>query len=177
MLSSATDPEGFFCAWGETSFYRFMARLYALWRSIKINSRLATFRDLGIYQKLLQSWNDDKAYAKAIVSACEYHCKRTTTEDEDGAEIETEFWRWPFPTFPAEILAVQRVRRELRGSSADVSHPLLDTPLGRPPERIPVIDDRLLTRVIERVRADLVSKTSAALRSHTLPARLTDSYN
>jgi hypothetical protein len=155
MLRDATASEGFFRTWHRTPFHPFMARLYAIWRGCPIDTEAGPLRDTGIYQALLDGWDDDEQYAAALLRACDYHCTRAFQRQDEC----TEFWYAPFDVFPAEVLAVQRVRQELVGSAPMVSHPLLDTPLGRVPEVIALPQDELLQRVIARVQADLRVQT------------------
>src|SRR6266511_2518316 len=158
MLRGANYSDGFFRDWQYTPFHPFIARLYALWRGCEIDTEEGPLRNLGIYQALLDGWNDDEQYAAALLRACDYHCtRRFSKEDED-----TEFWHAPFQVFPAEILAVQRVRREQVGSAPMVSHPLLDTPLGRVPVSLPLLHDQLLQRVITRVHTELANLQTKA---------------
>lgn len=152
MLRSAVNPKGFFHDWMYyTPFHPFMARLYALWRSRKVDTEKGLLRNLGIYQGLFDGWTDDRAYATALLRACDFHCERTQFCNEEYRE----FTHTPIDVFAGEILAVQRVRQELLGSAPDISHPLLDTPLGRLPASIPLPQDELLARVIARVNAEL----------------------
>jgi hypothetical protein len=151
MLQGATAPDPFFGAWDRTPFHPFMARLYALWRGCAIDTKAGPLRDAGLYQPVLDHWHDDVGYAAALLQACDYHCARSVSSSKEYRE----FWYTPFQVFPAEILAVQRVRQESVGSAPAVSHPLLDTPLGQVPASIVLPHDELLQRVIARVQADL----------------------
>jgi hypothetical protein len=157
LLHGATSSDRFFRDWDATPFHPFMARLYALWRGCAIDTKEGPLRDAGLYQPLLDHWHDEDRYAAALLQACDYHCARSVSSMKEYRE----FWQTPFLVFPAEILAVQRVRQELLGSAPAVSHPLLDTPLGRVPASIVLPHDELLQRVIARVQADLSGPTEA----------------
>jgi len=146
MLKNASDGFGFFDEWDRSPFYPFMARLYTIWKGDTTTPRQEPLWRLGIYQDLIRHWNDDEAFAAALLRACDFHCDRTAQlTDED-----TEFWRMPFQVFPAEIIAIQRIREERVGHTPAVSHPLLDTPISRPPASVPLPEDELLASVRAR---------------------------
>lgn len=147
MLQDVLNPKSFFQDWTLTPFHPFMARLYACWRGYSIDTENASLRNVGIYQRLWDTWKDDQAYINALLQACDFHTARTAPLDNEF----TEFWEPPLQVFPAEILAVQRIRQEQIGTTPVVLHPLLDTPLGRVPMTIPILHDELLTQVIARV--------------------------
>jgi hypothetical protein len=149
LLLQNTDGHGFFQGWHSTPFNPFMARLYALWRDCKIDTTQAPFTDLGVYQAIFDGWHDDEQFAAAVREACDYHCARRVANDH------SIFFRPPLGLFPADILCVQKIRRELVGSCPVVSHPLLDQPGAQVPESIPDLPDDLLPRVIERVRVEM----------------------
>jgi hypothetical protein len=67
-----------------------------------------------------------------------------------------EFSGFPESVFPAEILAVYRVRQDLGLPTPKVRHPLLETPLGRVPSPLPRVPDDVLDRVITAVEDELV---------------------
>ncbi|HEY1190681.1 MAG TPA: hypothetical protein VGE74_23825 [Gemmata sp.] len=146
MLKNASDGFGFFDEWDDSPFYPFMARLYTIWKGDTATPKQEQLRRLGIYQDVINHWSEDESLAAALLRACDFHCDRTAQlEDED-----TEFWRMPFQVFPAEILATQRIREETVGHTPAVSHPLLDTPIARPPMPVPLPDDELLASVVAR---------------------------
>ena len=155
MLHQLENP-AFLTEWGETPFFPFMAWLYARWRGSEIDTRKPPFRKLGPYKKVIEGWDDDAALSKALLKACDYHCTRTDSDDED----DPEFWQSPFEVFPAEILAIQRVREEQTGRAVRVDHPLMNSPLGSVPDSIPEFEDPLLERFKERIVAEEGSRTA-----------------
>ena len=69
MLQEISHPTGFLNHWKYTGFYPFMAWLYARWQHIEIDTNREPFRDLGIYQEVIDHWNHDYAFATAIAEA------------------------------------------------------------------------------------------------------------
>jgi len=135
--------------WGKRPFYPFMTWLYANWRGGEIDTSNPAFHKLGVYKKVVEGWDDDAALAKALKKTCDYHCSRTVPDPEEKSD--QEFWEPPFPVFPAELLAIQRVREEQTGRKVPVDHPLMNSPLGSVPDSVPKFEDPLLERFKERI--------------------------
>ncbi len=149
MVNELLAPTGFLQAWNDTPFHSLMAWLYATWHKCGISLNDKRFQNLGVYQPIVDGWNDDTAFQTALIQACDYHCLRS---DPDINEGEAEFWPSPFDVFPGEILAMMRIRHELLGSKVAVSHPLLDSPFGSVPDNIPHLSEPILQDVADRVR-------------------------
>lgn len=147
VLAELGAPTGFLKGWDETPFHRLVAWLYAIWRKHPFPPAGARLRDLGVYQSVADGWGSDAAFRKAILQACDYHCTRYDPDVDDNGE----FWPSPLDVFPAEILALCRVRREVLGADVLVSHPLLDSPLGIVPEIIPYSVEPLLRQIEDHV--------------------------
>jgi|GEM_PF-3087338 len=131
-------------------FAPFMFKLYCLWVGQEV-----TFRDdvpdpLGPYQSLIDAWNDPDEFPKQLLKACDYHCEQTF-DDPKGYPAFT--WM-PYNVFPVEILAIQRVRRDLGLPTPEIEHPLLESPLAHPPATLPEVHDELLDKVIAQVKVD-----------------------
>jgi hypothetical protein len=151
MVQDARKADGFFREWKATPFHPFMARLYARWREPEADVNTEALNGLGVYQPLFDGWNNEAHVASSLLQICNYHCERRfSTEQED-----TEFWHSPFQVFPAEILAIRRVRQEQVGVVPVVNHPLLDTPLGQVPSSVLLSNDELLSRVITKIKSEL----------------------
>jgi hypothetical protein len=151
LLLQNTDGRGFFRGWRVSPFNPFMARLYALWRNCPIEASQPPFTNMGFYQAIFDGWHDDEKFAAALLGACDYHCARRVAR----ANEYSEFFRPPFGLFPADILCVQKIRKEMLGSCPVVSHPLLDQPGAQVPDSVPLPADDLLTRAIERIQAEM----------------------
>jgi hypothetical protein len=128
----------------------FMARLYALWTKAKLDTRRFAQSKLGVYREVIDAWHDEGRLATALARACDYHARQARRD-----EIFSEFTFFPSDLFPAEILAVYRVRRDLRLPTPEVQHPILSTPLARPPASIPLTPDDVLDRVMTAVEEEL----------------------
>lgn len=123
-------------------FEPFMAKLYALWRGIDLDLRKCAIGDMTPYDRALDAWADEVAFAAAFLEICEFHGSHVRKEDDP--------FHWPpYTVFPGEILALVRVRRELGLSVPLVEHPLLSTPLAVVPDPVPRREhDELLEEVV-----------------------------
>jgi len=81
---------------------------------------------------------------------CDYHCQQCF----DSPGEQADFVWFPYNVFPVEILAIQRVRKDLGLSVPLIVHPLLDSPLVQVPSTPPLVQDALLGRIKERARTD-----------------------
>jgi hypothetical protein len=127
-----------------------MLRLYCLWRKAKLDEERFSQSKLGVYREVLDAWRDEGALAAALARACDYHARQARRD-----EIVSEFAYFPANVFPAEILAVYRVRRDLRLPTPDVQHPILAMPLARPPASIPSTPDDVLDRLMTAAEEEL----------------------
>jgi hypothetical protein len=159
LLREFARPD-FLTDWGKSPLFPFMAWLYARWRGRMLEMSQAALRDLGVYQQVVEGWDDDAVLANALREACDYHCART---DSEHANRVPEFWQSPYPVFPAEIIAIQRVREEQTGRKIVVDHPLMNSPSGSVPDSMPKFEDPLLERFKERVLAEEGSRTDRAV--------------
>lgn len=146
IVASCQNKDTKFVWWGQHRFPPFIATLYARWRNQSIE--FGPEVKLGVYQTLLDAWDSPKDISKALVDACDFHVKQA--RGEDGA-----FCHMPYDLAPFEILAIQRVRRDLGLPTPEIDHPLLQTPLARPPEQPPEFHDELLDKIIAKARAEL----------------------
>ncbi len=67
----------------------------------------------------------------------------------------TDFALWPHNVFPAEILAIRRVRREQGLDWPSVPHALLNTAFAAPPFPLPPPKSDLLIRITSKMRSCL----------------------
>jgi hypothetical protein len=112
--------------------------------------------DLGIYREILQAWDSPPKLADAIRAACDYHLARTNTGNPSSVG---EFEDNPQDIFPAEILALHRVRERLGLVTPSVKHPLLETPFAQVPQRTTYEPDPLVVAamgLVEKLLPDAV---------------------
>jgi hypothetical protein len=149
MLDNFTTGEGPYDRWLRP-FEPFLVHLFARWKELPAPHSALPCPPLGVYQELLDSWAaSEQDFAAAVVKACDYHGERSV----DGQIAHAEFVRIPHNVFPAEILAVKRVREEEGLPWPTVNHPLLNTPLAKLPPSLPRIRTDLLDRVADAVRS------------------------
>jgi hypothetical protein len=148
MLANFTTGEGLYDRWF-MPFEPFMVQLFARWKNLPIPPSALPCPRLGVYQKLLDAWNNQKDFAAAAVKACDYHAKHSIEEQIAYAE----FVRIPHNVFPAEILAVRRVRNEEGLLWPAVEHALLKTPLVALPSSLPHVRNQLIDLVARNVRS------------------------
>jgi predicted DNA-binding WGR domain protein len=123
-------------------------RLCALLEGVPF-SRLPTTAPLGPYRPIFDAWKKPAALAQALTQACDYHVQQARRPAHN------EFRFFPISVAPMEILAVLRTRRQLGLPIPDVQHPILDTPIGRPPEVVPTVPDDLLDQLIQAIEEEL----------------------
>jgi hypothetical protein len=131
-------------------YNRAFLQFYALFRRRKFDVKDYTSESLGVYQAVLDGWQNEKAYLKACLQACDYHVERM--HEEEGF---SEFLGAPENLLPVEILMIRRIRDDLGLPNPEIDHPLMQTPLGHPPKQLPEIKDNLLDKVTAKAKADL----------------------
>jgi hypothetical protein len=137
------DPTAFY----HVPFRPLMFKLYTLWSGTHVSFANIVPDPLGNYQQLIDSWQDRKAFPQALLNACDYHCLQCF----DDAAMKHDFVWPPYDIFPVEILAIQRIRRDLSLPVPDIHHPLLESPLMHVPEIPPPVHDELLERLKVRI--------------------------
>jgi hypothetical protein len=138
--------------WGgmRTPFQPFMACLFCLWQGQSWQSILPAEVSLGPYQRIIDAWNGSgQELTEALASACDYHTRRC---DHSGGE-DGEFYHTLYDVFPAEILAIMRVRELLGLRSPTVDHPLMQTPLAKPQSPYDPANDKVLQVVLAKARS------------------------
>jgi predicted DNA-binding WGR domain protein len=131
-----------------TQLYPLTLRLCALLEGVPF-SKLPSTDPLGPYRAVFDAWKKPDALAKALTEVGEYHARQARRPGY------SEFEYFPLSVMPLEILAVLRTRRRLGLTVPDVQHPILDTPLGRPPETAPTMPDDLLDLLIQTMEDEL----------------------
>lgn len=150
MVRSLDD--GAFGSWQHTPFEPFALKLWGMAVGREISYAGRGIRSLGVYQGVLDAWNDAAGLERALYAACDYHLKNATP----GAGF-PEFQWPPYDLFPAEVLAIVEVRKRMRMDTPEIDHPLMRSPLASPPP-LPVMfpRDALLEEAFEVARQVLV---------------------
>jgi hypothetical protein len=79
------------------------------------------------YQNVLDCWRttDESAFKQAMQAAAEFHISRSK---DDTSKNKYEFTQIFHQIFPAELLAIQALRRRDGLPAFDTGHALIDTP-------------------------------------------------
>ncbi len=150
LVAGFTD--GAVSAWPGTPFEPFMACLYCRWQGSTMGDGVPGAVDLGVYSAVLNSLegDDEAQFANALADACDYHASRIDDPHDSGYP---EFYHPIYNVFPAEILAIQIVRRLLGYKVPDQSHLILHNPLAFPPADMPTGVDELLVQVVDKAKS------------------------
>ena len=105
-------------------------------------------RALGLYRPLFAE-SSMPALEKSLLAACEYHLSKTGVEGDDDDPLGVgEVYSWaPFDLMPAELLAYFKLRADLQLPAVSAAHPLLSTPLAKPPGQVQPDGDELLVKL------------------------------
>jgi hypothetical protein len=134
-------------AWN-VPLYAFALYLFAKWKKLPVDYSPPDACELGVYQDLLDTWDNEAAFAKCLIAACDYHVDQAF----DDSDQDTQDFFYPlYNLFPVEILAVKRIREFDGGAMPEIDHPLMKTILGKLPERIPSSQDDMLQEVSLKV--------------------------
>jgi hypothetical protein len=129
----------------------FALHLFARWRGLPLEYPGSADTRLAVYRGLLDSWDDDRAFADRLVAAADYHVEQAFDDSDDQTQ---DFFHPLYRLFPVEILAIKRVREEQGRSMPEIDHPLMQTPLAKPPKALPPAEDELLKAVSDKVCKD-----------------------
>jgi hypothetical protein len=120
--------------------------LFAKWRRIDL---LPLPRGLSLaspYTEIFAGWDDDSRFFPAVEELCRYHESHCTGNEDP-------FFH-PYEVFPAEILALQRIRGELGLSFPEkLDFAIMQTPLARVPISIPRLPNEYISRVIRKCQS------------------------
>jgi hypothetical protein len=134
--------------WEHHSVAPFLVQLLAISRAEKLDVAREWNRELGVYQSVIDAWNDPLLLEKSLETVCDFHCQRI--EDTSG-RFTAEFRGPPFDLVPAEVLAIYSVRRALGLNTPNVEHPLLEPPFNVPAGSPSETEDELLDRIEARI--------------------------
>jgi hypothetical protein len=139
--------KGPFGAWAGTPMEPFSVTLYQIWKQIPVGRGLPGPETLRPYRGVLETWTQSaEAFGAAVKEACDYHLRRI--EDPSDEDF-PEFYYPLYDVFPAEILAILRIRRRAGLETPPISHPLLETLLADPPTNLTMTSGALLGSVIQ----------------------------
>jgi hypothetical protein len=128
-----------------------MICLYRLWHGESPEEGFPAGTNIEAYREILDSWHSGGEGLKSgLLSACDYHIQRI-----DGNKDDHEFYDEVFAAFPIEILAIQQIRKRLGMETPAVDHPLMQTPIARPPDEILFVSDELLDAILGHLPAEL----------------------
>lgn len=147
LLGSVSNPDWFWHPWNLNYLPWFMTRLYAKLIGSTALENTPRLCKASIYDKVLDSWADEKAFAAAVHSACDFHIVREADPNFP------DFYCDPFSFYPVEILALARVRKALGEPMPAIAHPLMETPLASPPVPLPSFDEPVMQSIRQRLDA------------------------
>jgi hypothetical protein len=124
-------------------FEPFMVKLFATWKAIHKGASVLNPPVNTVYDNVFASWEDEPLLSKALYNICDYHVEHSV----EGKHAHAEFVVPPYNLFPIDILAIKRVREDLKLSWPSVSHPLLETPLARPPIASTIPNNEIIDRL------------------------------
>ena len=130
-LLTSIDSESYgIIGWDLSRVAPFLIKLWCTWRDHPTSERLNTTSNLGVYGEIFEAWENDAQLGDAVAAACDRHLSDALLIL--SGEGYPDFLG-PYDLFPVEILALNRIRRELGMAIPVVEHPLLSTPLALPP--------------------------------------------
>lgn len=138
--------------WTDCLFQVFTVKLYAKLRGLSFNPIPENAFPLGVYDDILNAWDDIDRLESALIRACDYHWEETQDMDDLG-HVGAFSWT-PYNIFPVEIHAIRRVREDQGLPMPTIDHPLMQTMLAHPPARMPEVHDEVLDQIIRRAREE-----------------------
>ncbi len=157
LMSAFQKRDERITGWKEVSLYSFALHLFAKWRKLPFAYSQADAIKLGVYQELLDGWDNGTTFANCLVAACDYHVEQAFDDSEQDTQ---DFFYTLYNLFPVEILAIKRIRKLQGLSMPEIDHPLMKTSLANPPEQIPSSQDDILKEVILKVCKDFAITNS-----------------
>lgn len=124
-----------------TPFEPMIIKLYSIWRQRSVRLDKDQGLDLGVYAPIFEFWEDISQFTSAIQKACDYHC------DDNGL---LQYANVPYFIVPVEILAIQKVQRDLGFPDVTIHHPLMETAFTSLSAQ--TFEDELISRSIEVLR-------------------------
>jgi len=113
---------------------KFLLRLYALWRGIELTATVyAGLAGAGPFERVFDAWDDAAALEEATLRLCIMHAGKAADLSKPDDDLVFGVQTGLLSAYPAEILFLQRVRRELGLSVPNPDHPILRTPFMQMP--------------------------------------------
>ena len=116
-----------------------MARLYARLVGSHDTDGVVGMCKPSVYDEIMAAWDAPDRLAALLSTACDFHIRNPGPYEN--------FVAYPFDCYPAELLAIFRVRQRLGLETPPVSHPLLESPLARPPIPLPEFSEPAMQRI------------------------------
>lgn len=105
----------------ERRFEPFMLWIYSVYSGGDASAQIESM-NLGVYQKVIDSWADEQSLAGAMEEVCQYHLANT---EDKGGDWDPEFKNPPFDLLPLEIGAIYQVRQQIGLTSPVITGPLV----------------------------------------------------
>lgn len=151
MIADLTEKTGKYSNWEGARFEPFALKLFGLWRGVSVDFHATPVKSIGVYQEVLDDWDNDKRLKELFPKILDHHWELTELTGKEPASFD----RAPYSVMPVEIFAIRRIRNEMGLEMPEFDHPLMQTPLATPPARLPEFRDDLLDQVIARARKEL----------------------
>ena len=126
----------------QRKFEPFITWLYSVYLGKDISPEIE-FSNLGVYQKIIDSWDKPDDLSFAITELCKYHLSNA---DDTGGSWDPEFKNPPFDLLPLEVKAISVVRQKLGLVTPSVDHSLLSSATSSV-ENLSIIPDDLSNEV------------------------------
>jgi hypothetical protein len=123
-------------------FEPFMMWLYSVYSGESVSSEIESV-NLGVYQRVIESWDKADDLSFALEELCEYHLSNA---NDTGRSWDPEFKNPPFDLLPLEIQAIRVVRKKLGFVMPSTNHPLLSLETSSA-EHLSIIPDDLSLEV------------------------------
>lgn len=127
-----------------TPVNRFVLQLYGIWTRQEVRFTFAPKDAGGAFKALVDHWSEQD-YSKLMLTACDFYINES---NKDSSELGA----MPYNVFPAPLLAVLRVRKDLKLMSPTIDHPLLTSELAQIPLSMSLADDDLLAKIEKRAK-------------------------
>jgi len=113
--------------------HKYLLRLYALWRGIDLDPDRLALADAGPFEDVFQSWSSPAELEGAVLRLCRMHAGKAADLDKPDDDLVFGLQTGLLCEYPAEIIFLQRIRRELGLSVPNPDHPILRTPFMQMP--------------------------------------------
>ncbi len=109
----------------------FLLELFHRWKGLGASQMLTNGSLRGPFQSLFQHWHDADALEVELFQLCEVHGAKAANPRLPIRDGIYGLEQSPYCEYPAEVVFLQRVRRDLGLSVPDPEHPMLRSPLAK----------------------------------------------